>query len=291
MSTLLENTIDKTGIQIAGIINLPNKIVEVYGEIHGEKNPFCEEIIAKKLTSDYTVFCEHSTLLCYVKEDEHHLFKAVTGSEYVFFNKATENIPICFDNRLENGLPSAIEETGIRTFFSSDSKSFTISYFRIVIVRLDEIINILAQSSPIFKMFYNDEYNEIMSYINRQFDLIVKSADRGVKFIKGKNFFIENTDNLQIIMRIGMCLIDNIKKLCSMFVDVNLFLVVAKSSAKKIVVFTGASHAYRLLKIMLSSRSDILIDISKELLPFVQATPIGSPDRELQFLKLLYNKI
>lgn len=81
--SLFEKTANHHGIVIAGIVKLPAKTVEIYGEIHGQKNDFCEEIIKKNLLHSYTVLCEHSSLLCDIKKSEYRLFENIaTGSEY-----------------------------------------------------------------------------------------------------------------------------------------------------------------------------------------------------------------
>ena len=121
MATLIEKTGTASGVPIAGIITLPNNLtVEVYGEIHGQDNAFCETLISRNLlTPSNRVLCEHSTVFCYANEHDYDLIQTVTGSEYIFFNlmKEGKNKPICFDNRIENGLSSAIEEKSISSLF------------------------------------------------------------------------------------------------------------------------------------------------------------------------------
>lgn len=51
--TLLEKAHTDSGVVIAGIVHLPNqKVVEIYGEIHGKENLFCETLIAQQLDSN-----------------------------------------------------------------------------------------------------------------------------------------------------------------------------------------------------------------------------------------------
>jgi hypothetical protein len=72
--------------------------------------------------------------------------------------------------------------------------------------------------------------------------------------------------------------------MCSAYVDINLFLLLAKSHAKKIVVFTGASHAYRLLTLVMKKKAEIILPLKDELLEFVELIPHGSLELEIKFL-------
>ena len=100
-------------------------------------------------------------------------------------------------------------------------------------------------------------------------------------------------ENLQIILRIGFYLTGNIRKLCSAFVDINILILIGKETdVSRIVVFTGASHAYRLLTKIFKKRATVTISPSDELLPLLQLKPEGSLEKEADFLiKLLSTRL
>ena len=298
MSTLLEKTKHHEGIAIAGIVNLPGeKVVEIYGEVHTQPNPFCVELIEKNLLSAYEVLCEHSTVFCHVKEDQHKLFETATGSEYVFYKLMTEseNKPICFDNRLENNMPSSVEEMGLVKIFSDlEFAPVTESEYKVlevVIPRLGELLDLVIEMKPVFSRVYSEQYENIQKSILVQFFILRESVNRGIEFINGVGDFIPDRNNKQIISRVGTSLVKNIRKLYSAFVDFTILKLIGKSQSKKIVVFTGASHAYRLLEIMLKKKSTTLIPPNEDILPQLLFVPEGSLEREIQFVKMLTGSV
>lgn len=288
--SLHEQTTTTSGVEIFGIVKLPEeKVVEIVGEVHGADNKFCEQLIAKDLLGPYEVFCEHATSLCRLNPEEHDLFKSVTGSEYIFYNlmKEGKKTPVCFDNRIDSNLPSMIEESAMIRFFETETfEKDLFSTLRVIVVRLNEIIQRLGEMQPMFKAFYKDQFQDFMQCISIQFSILIKSMSRGEKFMKGKSFFLPEIPNYTIICRVSSALCMNIRKLCSAYVDINLFVLMSKSKAKKIVVFTGASHAHRLLTIVLKKKAEIVVPLKPELEDAVSFVPEGSLERELQFLQL-----
>lgn len=289
--SLLKQVGNTSGVEMFGVVTFPDgKTIEIVGEVHGEENKFCEELIAKGLLQSYEVFCEHATVLCRLNPEEHDRFKASTGSEYIFYNLMKDGQkPICFDNRIESGLPSRIEENALVQFFQKgkfDDKE-SLSTFRVILSRLTELYEMLLQMKPIFSAFYNEQYEIFINCITVQYNILLKSLSKGASFLKGKGFFIPKVPNSSVISRVGVVLCSNIMKLCSAFVDVHLFRLLAKSSAKKIVVFCGASHAFRLLTIVLAKRSEIMIDVNDRISDKVKFIPEGTFTREVQFLQAL----
>lgn len=291
--SLLEQTTFRDGIAMAGIIQFPEKTVEIYGEIHGNENKFCNELIQKDLLLDYEVLCEHSTLFCTVKKNQHGLFKDAKGSEYIFYKLATGKgrKPICFDTRLENGLPSAFDEMAFLDFFTQmetmkmTAKSLT--ELSTITSKFIEIIGILSTAEAAFRTLYKSEYDHLMRSIDIQLKILIKSMKRGVRFINGTGFFLDHVSNKIILCKVGYALAINVRKLCSAFVDLNIFLLIAKSTHSKIVVFTGASHAYRLLTMALKKKSQILIEAPRKLCKDLEFSPKGDCMLELAFLDKL----
>jgi hypothetical protein len=293
MTTLIDKAQTQSGVEIAGIINLPNDtIIEVYGEIHGQDNAFCKKLITNHiLLPSLRVLCEHATVLCHVNEHDYNLIETVTGSDYIFFNLMKEGVnkPICFDNRIENGLPSAIEEHAFVSFFEDETFSRDkLAELRLILVRLNQIKNKLDEANRVFIKVFEKEYLSIMSTINTQFEILNKSVQRGLRFINGKNFFLDGIANHLIVLRVGFYLTNNISKLCSAFVDINTLILIGKQpDHSHIVVFTGASHAYRLLTKIFKKHATLTISPSNDLLPSLHFTPEGMPDKEADFLEKL----
>jgi hypothetical protein len=286
---LHEQTNTSSGVEILGIVKLPEgKVVEIVGEVHGADNKFCEQLIDKDLLEPYEVFCEHATSLCRLNPEEHDLFKSVTGSEYIFYNlmKEGKKKPVCFDNRIDSNLPSMLEESAMIQFFERETFENDFFTLRVIVVRLNEIIQKLGEMQPMFRAFYKDQFQVFMQCISTQFSILIKSMSRGEKFMKEKGFFLPGLPNYAVVCHVGSALCTNIKKLCSAYVDINLFVQLGRSGAKKIVVFTGASHAYRLLTIVLKKKAEIVIPLKPELEDAVKFVPEGSIERELQFLQL-----
>jgi hypothetical protein len=293
-NTLFERAHTQSGVVIAGIVHLPNqKVVEIYGEIAGEENLFCETLVTQQLLAPYRVLCEYATVLCETTEKDYEL--VVTGTEYIFFNLMQEGvtIPICFDNRIESGFPTSIEERYYLSFFEPDEvMTFTenkLAELYFILNQLYQVIVLLTNESVLFEKVFEEEYIQMMIVIATQFEILFKSAEKGNDFLNASDTFIEGIINSQIILDIGHNLASNIIKCCSAFVDIKILSLVKRETHDKIVIFCGASHAYRLLTNIniFKNWATMLVEPTKELVPLLVLEPKGSYEEEKELLRIL----
>ena len=282
MSSLYERTTNREGHEnlfIAGLIELPKtgQTVEIYGEEHSSKsNKFYEEVIEEDLLKDYVVMCEHSTLLCDIQPDEYKLFEGIaTGGEYILFNLTKKRAegnkdlpkPICVDNRIESGLPTAIEEGLLRNFFSEllEKENLTendLLEFSQAILRLTEIYTSVKKIKAVFNKvsYYKDKIEDFYTILEQQFSQL--------------KIFLKDMD-IDTACNFAILIVSNLKRICSAYVDLNILIQIGKiPDNKRIAVFTGAAHAYRLLTMFEKFKPTILVNPSEEILRLLEFKPV-----------------
>jgi len=209
--------------------------ITVYGEIHNLiDNTFYENLDLK----NKIVMVEHSTALCEISK--HHkevLLNTLKGAEWIWYKYKARNRPvICCDNRIELGLLSAIEEKYLMNTNSNEDLQTIISY----------IVKSLSvyESAPVKKLFIGDALKTVYA--------------KSIETIRRQLTILYNVRSFEIqgLLQIKDMLINNLIKLSSIIVDINIYQNVIKNitkqsttqtnNSKEIVIFAGAAHAYRL---------------------------------------------
>ena len=209
--------------------------ITVYGEIHNDiENSFYESL---KLENKI-VIVEHATVLCEI--DPIYLKKALNnldGSEYIWYKLKSRKKPvICIDNRIEMGLFSAIDENYISSFKSRNFKDINEIMLPIIKVIKNLESEIIKKKFNITREVYSD------------YTLSIKTIRKQLKIIYE---LLKNPASLDFneLFRIKNMLIQNITKIASLMVDINIVNTIkANKETKDILIFVGAAHAYRLNK-------------------------------------------
>lgn len=209
--------------------------ITVYGEIHNDiENSFYESL---KLENKI-VLVEHATVLC--EMDLKYLIIALNkqdGSEYIWYKLKSRKKPvICIDNRIEMGLFSSIDEKHISSFKSTNFKDIN----EIMLPIIKVIKNL---ESEIIKKEFN-----ITREVYSVYTLSIKTIRKQLKMIYE---LLKNPASIDFneLFRIKNMLIQNITKIASLMVDINIVNTIkANKEPKDILIFVGAAHAYRLNK-------------------------------------------
>lgn len=202
--------------------------VIVFGEIHNMiDNKFYENLDTK----GYTIMVEHASTLCKIaKEDKYRLFNILRGSDWIWYKYASRNKPIvCLDNRIEIGLPTAIEEKYILNTVNSDE-------LHIVMECVMRSLKIFTK--PEIKLLFvkaklTPNYTNLMNAVKQQIQILLKAGSFDTaELLDTKNKLVQN-----------------IMKLAGILVDINVMDILKEHTSKEekpIMIFMGAAHAYRL---------------------------------------------
>jgi hypothetical protein len=269
-----EPTNGNTKKQIAPVIivtgKYKNKNITVYGEIHNKiDNVFYESL---NLENDI-IMVEHATVLCEMSEKEKiFMINIVKGSDWIWYKYKSRNKPIiCIDNRIEYGLLSSIEE---RYLLNINDNSELETLFAYVI----KALNVFEHKQ--FKSIFgtnqlNAIYEKMLNVITRQFTILYEVQDLTQPYM----------------MDIKWMLINNIIKLSSLLVDVNIGINVMKelnkSNDKNIVIFCGAAHAYRLTKYFPQIFSNIETKPAKNIMKVLEEFIFEDEQIETKIINLL----
>jgi len=211
--------------------------ITVYGEIHNYiENNFYESLKIDK--DNLVVLVEHATILCEMSYKELvMMLNRVKGSEWIWYKLKSRKKPvICIDNRIEAGLLSSIEERYLLSSEDPDDVS-TIMMYALKILQIlesDSIKNMFeSNTSRQVKTIYATSMKTIRKQIKNVYELLKAIVDIDLdEWIALKNM-----------------LINNIIKIASFIVDINIINTIKATREKKeIAVFVGAAHAYRLHK-------------------------------------------
>jgi hypothetical protein len=256
--TLISRVTSVDGIACAGIAHLlDHKVVEIYGEIHGMSNEFCRQVVDGCHLHDYEVLCE---ITPYRRSNA--CTHASTGIEYVFANLPCVPGPLCFDLRRERGLPSCAEELRDLSFFKSmipsafDTQS--LEYLEQFVDRTRIIYTQLSREHTWFSREFGCAYEQISSSIGDELSIVRTFIARGL-------LFINTGHNRSVLCSVGNALTHNVQKLCAALVDLHVKSLILKSKSKKIVVFTGAAHAFRLVDILFRDTAAFIVEPNDEL--------------------------
>jgi hypothetical protein len=189
--------------------------VTLYGEDHAHINNHFYQALN---LSGQIVLVEHSTLFPTCKPHERKLFAKAKGSEWVWFTRISNGLPvICMDNRLENGFLSAYEETALETLPLPVLLEIAVAIMRI-------LLRIKHQFLPV-----KDPFHRLTKTITEQVQALVLRPDPIVQ---------EN-------------LINNLLKISSMSVDMNILAILnGLDSGGPISIFAGLNHVLRVHAIL-----------------------------------------
>lgn len=289
--TLFERVKNKSGVEVSGIIKVGDKKVELIGEIHNrEDNGFFKELIQHNLLEGKVVMCEHSTVLCHLHDSEHVLFRNSIGSEYIYFNLMKNGKKlICIDNRIEMGLLTSIDETLFIRFFESfiSNPKFTEEYLKTlkdILMKIQKVIGNCMSLKDDYNILYEQEYTLLLEAVKRQWLILRMVLDKG-SFLNKVGTLIDGQMNGVIISNVGLYMIQNIRKLGSLLVDINIIKKVMDSDKNDFVVFTGAAHVVRLVDSL--EGSSLSKETSEEIVKLSSPYPLTTKSSELDFLEKL----
>lgn len=305
MSRVLEKVDNTLGLVLVGEAELGGKVLEIFGELHNMIPPapnFYTSIVESNAlnTNDVVVLNEHATVLCEVKDDQRHLVHQVQGSDFIFFQMMLDNKknrrkykkPICFDNRIESGLLSAIEENNFMRYLtqSRDNNVYSLPDITIILTQclmcLRNAINLKSE----FEEIYQEEFQRNLLAIDRQLKIVGMSLKQGEEFFKEVGTFIPGKENGFVICTCLLLAVGNIKTIGSLLVDVNILkTAVAQPEDKRVVVFTGFAHAFRLLSLLQNAQITFEAPNVRELIRHVKIDPDETVAREEAMLETLQN--
>lgn len=203
----------------------------VFGEIHTMiDNKFYENLDMR----GNTIFVEHASALCKIsKDDKYRLFNILRGSDWVWYKYAARNKPVvCVDNRIELGLPTAIEEKYILT----TEKTEDLPRIMECVMRSLRVFTTPEIKQSFIKAKLTPVYTSFMNVIKEQVPILLKGGSL-------------NTEEL---LDTKYKLVQNIIKMAGILVDINVIQKIKDHTAtsskekKPIMIFMGAAHAYRL---------------------------------------------
>ena len=204
--------------------------ITIYGEEH---NNIDNSVYERMDLTDKIVMVEHSTAFSELKEGQEKLFTCARGSEWVWFTRTLNAQPvICIDNRLENGFLNKLEERDLIMYQMPLPDLITI--FKQI---LASVTAVKDTYKPIKEVYMN-----LVGIIQTQMKEIIR-----LNVVEK-----ERDDTLEYN------LIQNLLKLSSLSVDMNIVQLIEKYAAsdtgeekgREIVIFVGAAHAFRLQEIL-----------------------------------------
>ena len=304
MSRVIQRIDNTLGLVLAGEADLGGgKVVEIFGEIHNmipEAPNFFTDVVKSNVLNedDIVVLNEHATVLCHVKEHERHLVHQVRGSDFIFFRMMMDHMkngrkkkkPICIDNRIESGLLSAIEEKNFMNFLleSRESGVYSLPEMAMILTQCFKCLENASELQAEFEGIYEEEFQKNISAIERQLTIAALSLAQGKDFFKAVGTLIPDIQNGMIICTCLYLAVKNIKTIGSLLVDVNILkTAVAQPAGKRIVVFTGFAHAFRLLSVLQNAEITFEAANIKDLQTSVSVLPEETVSKEEDMLEIL----
>ena len=224
--------------------NIP---ITIFGEEH---NNIDNSIYERMDLSDKIVMVEHSTILSELKKGEEKLFTCAKGLDWVWFTRTKNEQPvICIDNRLENGFYNSQEEMDIRSFIGNPN-IHPLLFLEVTDRIMQSIRKIKEKFKPIEEVF-KKLVRTTSTQIKKVIDLNKNDNERD----------FQNEENL----------IENLLKLSSLSVDMNIIIEIEKYvdasklhlEIKPVFIFVGIAHAIRLKEILNLNLNPASSDISK----------------------------
>jgi hypothetical protein len=135
-----------------------------------------------------------------------------------------------------------------------------------------------------YNILYEQEYTLLLEAIKRQWLILRMVLDKG-SFLNKVGTLIDGQMNGVIISNVGLYMIQNIRKLGSLLVDINIIKKIIDSDKNDFVVFTGAAHVVRLIHNLKSS--SFTKETSEEIVELSSPYPLSTKSIELDFLEKL----
>lgn len=178
------------------------------------------------------IMVEHATVLCEISDvHKRTLLNVAKGSDWIWYKYKSRKRPIiCIDNRIELGLLSSIEERYLLNTEDNEDLATILSYvLKAVAVFAKKEIKALFLTPELKEI-----YKHAMEVIQRQSSILYHVGDLEERYM----------------LEIKDMLIQNITKLSSLIVDINIYntIIGLGAAAQDIVLFVGAAHAHRLHK-------------------------------------------
>ena len=202
-----------------------NRVITIYGEDHGNiDNSIYQKLDEEGSLVDKIVMVEHSTLYCGLKDDEeieqylsmyvNHYKQLPMGSEYIWFTQVIKGEPvICIDNRIENEFLDRVSELNLfNKDVSLEKVMLTVKTIFAVLTKIKMIFNPIKQ---VFKTLTDT----CMS----QFKMLMKDEE----------------DGKVLNLKIKESLLNNLFKLSSLSVDMNIIELIDKYGLDAITLFNS----------------------------------------------------
>lgn len=242
-----------------------SKIVEIYGENHNKRlnkiNSY-SNMIPVISESNPLVLVEHSSLYCNldnISSIDLQNMLGFGGSETIFLKLKEINFKklSCIDNRLEMGFMPMFIKKQITNVL--DKK--LMSKIEVIDKEFLEIVHTVMKSTMIVlgkdvenyfkKSIYSNIYDIFSNIIKIQVKLMflvfkLSSRDSSILSLK-----IDKKESYGSIFTKNMYnIVENLEKLGSLLVDINILSNVVKSRSKRIIIYAGTAHTDRIYSIL-----------------------------------------
>ena len=216
-------------------------LISIYGEDHSHiDNSIYEKFDKEGHLENKLIMVEHSTMYCGFKDDNeiepylttyrNHYRHFPKGSEYIWFTQVLQGNPIvCIDNRLENKFLDRASEIAL---FNDDVN------LEQVLITVKTIFAALRQIKDKFKPI-EALYKQLTDTCMTQVKILIK----------------EEKEDKTIDLKVKESLLNNLFKLSSLSVDMNIIELIEKYSKdegpkKPIIIFAGIAHAMRIQELL-----------------------------------------
>jgi hypothetical protein len=251
--------------------NIP---ITIFGEEH---NNIDNSIYERMDLNDKIIMVEHSTILSELKKGEEKLFTCAKGLDWVWFTRTKNKQPvICIDNRLENGFYNSQEEIDIRSFI--DNPDIHPLLFLEVTDRIMQSIRKIKEKFKPIEEVFKKLVRTTSTQINKIIELNKNNNERDY----------QNEENL----------IENLLKLSSLSVDMNIIIEIEKYvdasklhlEIKPVFIFVGIAHALRLKEILNLNLNPASSDIEPYFKSSLDYIYTGGYNKKKTFRKKTLNK-
>lgn len=245
---------------------LRNTVIQMYGEEHNN----IDNRVYEGLNLRGILMVEHSTVLCNIKPDEVPLFAGAKGSEWVFFTQKMAGNPnvVCFDTRLAHGYLSSMQERHLHTLADRlpEGRMEDIKGFLDLVLRTVQQLDRNKDTFDVIPEYLDQCMVIIQGQVKAITTLLRVRKSRGVEVFTAKDHpMLAGIPLLDLLTGIAHTLADNIRRVCSVSVDMGLIRALqgyACECVPIVQVFAGKNHIVRVasflgLKITGASSEDI----------------------------------
>ena len=304
---------DALNVSIAGS---SEKTIEIYGENHAntlnpKKNTFIE-LVDKIMASDDEdkplVLVEHATVLCNLRgigPKQRQIMLSRGGSETMFLKLMEADYPnlVCYDNRIESGLLSAVEEQRYFAILNELIKTPVVDksdeLFATLVGVCKEIITralyIQKKILPTFVDPFDDLIGVYIQALNSQIKIllgIIQSIPEDKIDFKARTIIPQLT-NWQFFIKTQEFLLINIRRVGGIFADLNAIKLIKKSKNKNVLVFGGLDHALRISSYYEGKDDEydfaVLKSYKRNILEAL--LPVNNPDRDAELIAIIKSQL